>query len=519
MIDNGFQYHWLTAYTRGRMSGHQLDWARQPAFFKDYQNVSSFALPRPENLPQDSLFALAKKDFSTSKNAESPLNPDLVSHNLSLSDLASLFILTSAPTAKSTFPQGKIWYRSNASAGALHPLELYVSFPGDADLPPGLYHYDLLTPALNRISRNPLSTAFSAAFDRSISATQVDLKKDNLAPVLLISAMFFRTAWKYRDRAYRYLLLDCGHALENMALALRSMRIDFEIVLDFSDSCVNQSLNFDDQHEVCLAALRLRPFAGDSLRKFPDELPSAETDVISGIPHADNFIAYPLLNEIHQATSVPLLNGSAENKHSAPLFRKLSDWHDIPCDSATTTVFLSHVESLSRRRSRRNFTANATPLKVEKLYLLLDLLLQKALAVSGPQPEIAFCAAGIEGLNDGLYLLDRGRRCFALLDSNTSPSALAAAALDQRWLAQAALQFIFFADLESAAEKYGPRSYRYLNLAAGRLGQRLYLGATALNLGCCAVGAFYDRELAASCSLPENYDPLYLLALGPVAGK
>jgi len=51
MIDNGSQYHWLTAYTRGRMSGHQLDWARQPAFFKDYHNVSSFALPRPENLP------------------------------------------------------------------------------------------------------------------------------------------------------------------------------------------------------------------------------------------------------------------------------------------------------------------------------------------------------------------------------------------------------------------------------------------------------------------------------------
>ncbi len=519
MIADGSQYHWLTAYTRGRMSGHQLDWAKQPAFFKDYQNVPSFTLPRPENLPQDSLFELVKKDFSTSKNANSSPNLDSVSYNLSLSDLASLFILTSAPTAKSTFSQGEIWYRSNASAGALHPLEFYVSFPGDADLPPGLYHYDLLKPALNRISRNPSSTVFNTAFDRSISATSADLKKDNLAPVLLISAIFFRTAWKYRERAYRYLLLDCGHALENMVLALRSMQIDFEIVLDFSDSCVNQSLNFDDQHEVCLAALRLRPFAADNSRKFPDELPAAETDVISGIPHADNFVAYPLLNEIHQATSVPLLNGSAENKHSVPLSRKFSDWHDIPCDPATTTIFLSYVESLSRRRSRRNFTANASSLKVETLYLLLNLLLQKNLSISGPQPEIAFCATGIEGLNDGLYLLDCSRRCFALLDSDTSPSALAAAALDQRWLAQAALQFIFFADLESAAEKYGPRSYRYLNLAAGRLGQRLYLGVTALNLGCCAVGAFYDRELAARCSLPENYDPLYLVALGPVAGK
>jgi SagB-type dehydrogenase family enzyme len=30
---------------------------------------------------------------------------------------------------------------------------------------------------------------------------------------------------------------------------------------------------------------------------------------------------------------------------------------------------------------------------------------------------------------------------------------------------------------------------------AGHIGQSLYLAATAMNLGCCTVGAFYDEEV------------------------
>jgi nitroreductase len=55
-------------------------------------------------------------------------------------------------------------------------------------------------------------------------------------------------------------------------------------------------------------------------------------------------------------------------------------------------------------------------------------------------------------------------------------------------------------------------------LAAGRAGQRLYLAATALGLGACGVGAYYDRELAAAAMLPEAGWPLYLVAAGPVKG-
>ena len=150
---------------------------------------------------------------------------------------------------------------------------------------------------------------------------------------------------------------------------------------------------------------------------------------------------------------------------------------------------------------------------------MLVLLAQNVHINSLPLPEIVFLAGDVKGLVDGFYLFDLSAGRFGCLSDQDRRRAVAVAALDQRWLERAALQFIFLADLEADQELYGPRSYRYLQIAAGCLGQRLYLGATALGLGCCAVGAFYDRELIRTCCLPENLDPFYLVAVGPVVGN
>lgn len=43
--------------------------------------------------------------------------------------------------------------------------------------------------------------------------------------------------------------------------------------------------------------------------------------------------------------------------------------------------------------------------------------------------------------------------------------------------------------------KYMERAYRYIYMDAGHIAQNLYLAATALGLGCCAIGALYDEEV------------------------
>jgi len=53
-------------------------------------------------------------------------------------------------------------------------------------------------------------------------------------------------------------------------------------------------------------------------------------------------------------------------------------------------------------------------------------------------------------------------------------------------------------------------------MTAGRMGERLYLGAAAMGLGCCGIGALYDEEAAALLGLQGASRLLYLVAVGEV---
>jgi nitroreductase len=52
---------------------------------------------------------------------------------------------------------------------------------------------------------------------------------------------------------------------------------------------------------------------------------------------------------------------------------------------------------------------------------------------------------------------------------------------------------------------------------AGHIGQALYLSATALDLGCCTVGAFFDEEVDHMIGVDgKNELSVYLGAIGHV---
>ena len=67
-----------------------------------------------------------------------------------------------------------------------------------------------------------------------------------------------------------------------------------------------------------------------------------------------------------------------------------------------------------------------------------------------------------------------------------------------------------------AADALGPaRGYRHALLEAGLVGERVYLQATALGLGVCAVGAFYDDEASRLVGVdPAREWVLHFVAVG-----
>jgi SagB-type dehydrogenase family enzyme len=101
----------------------------------------------------------------------------------------------------------------------------------------------------------------------------------------------------------------------------------------------------------------------------------------------------------------------------------------------------------------------------------------------------------VNDLNPGLYHFDIRENHLILLKEGNLGQSLSRAGLGQEMLAEASCVFVWTAIVKRSKWKYRQRAYRYVYMDVGHIGQNLYLAATAMNLGCCTVGAFYDEEV------------------------
>jgi len=123
----------------------------------------------------------------------------------------------------------------------------------------------------------------------------------------------------------------------------------------------------------------------------------------------------------------------------------------------------------------------------------------------------------ISNLTPGIYHLDVPEFCLELLREGYLGREIAEAALHQQMAASAALVFVWTAVIERSSWKYGERAARYIYLDAGHIGQNLYLAATALNLGCCTIGAFYDDKVNKLIGVNgKDETAIYLATVGKV---
>jgi SagB-type dehydrogenase family enzyme len=103
------------------------------------------------------------------------------------------------------------------------------------------------------------------------------------------------------------------------------------------------------------------------------------------------------------------------------------------------------------------------------------------------------------------------------LDNSSVGRTLADACLQQRWMEQAAVVFIWTAVFGRCEWKYGNRAFRYIYLDAGHIAAHVSLAAVALGLGSCQVGAFFDDEVNRLIGVNgENESAVYLTTVGHV---
>ncbi len=493
-------YHRHTSYDRHQMEGHFLDWSNQPSVYKEYDDLKAVPLPVAAPAPEVSLSEIVLSD----RGEELPAS-------FSLEQLSRIFSLAYCLTARSVHANGEFFYRSVPSAGALYPYELYVAARSLSGLPDGLYHYAISRRALVQVRPGNY-------LDELCSPLRPGAAEEAPRLMFFVTAIFFRSAWKYRARSYRYHLMDSGHLLESLILALKALGLPGELILDFDDEGINSFLGCDTEREVCLGLVSVGcqgEFAGLAAN-LPAGLPEA---LAAASRVAPKEIVYPALQDIHLAGSrvgappgvIPAMIGEVGDLPTS--------WQPIP-EAKVWPEQMPYGEAVRQRRSRRNFINEALPQAVFQAFTTLLCAGSEAPGSRSRHQRqtlaLGFLAGNVEGLDPGCYWLDPSPHRIGMTRPGALLARMAHICLDQEWLTQASVHFFFVTNLGLLDKVWGARGYRYAMMTAGRLGQMVYMAATSLGLGCCGIGAFYDKEAAALLGLNEASAMLYLLGVGAV---
>ena len=284
-------------------------------------------------------------------------------------------------------------------------------------------------------------------------------------------------------------------------------------------------LGLDGSREVCLACVTVGQVekgnvsapASEKIWEGVDFLPEKlqEASRVS-----DREIFYEEIMDCYRAgLSIPEFQNS-ESDLMNKLGVAFQQWEDLEDLEISDVEKVLYPQSVFYRRSKRNYVGQA--LSYEKFMKLLNLVADAAhqdFPSESTYPSslsIGMLTGKIEDTPSGFYILDTAKKKLGCVYAGNLTQKMATVCLDQEWLRSAAVHFLLMTNLAEIDRIWGPRGYRYAMLTAGRIGQSIYLGATALGLGCCGIGALYDQEAKDLLGINQASALLYLVAAGPV---
>jgi SagB-type dehydrogenase family enzyme len=228
----GDKFQENTKHSRKRLLGGYLDWSNKPETYKNYTSAKTVPLSRKFPAESLSVVEALKKRRSVRSFSSKPLSMD------------DLSFLLWASTGVQRSERG-YEFRTAPSAGALYPIETYLVVNSVEDLEKALYHYDIEAHALEEMKAGDFAEEMAhAALEQKMCI--------NAQVVLVWTAVFERSKWKYAQRAYRYVYLEAGHMAQNLALAATGIGLGACQIGAFFDDEVNQILGVDGKKESAI---------------------------------------------------------------------------------------------------------------------------------------------------------------------------------------------------------------------------------------------------------------------------
>ncbi len=489
------RYHEATKYRIDTVAAHPgLDWSSQPDPWKEFHSGTRIDLARTLLVAQD-------------EDSEKPVLVPRAGGNFGLPELSTLLLHTNGATAVTRDAARPVYFRAAPSAGALYPTEIYVFLRDVEGIDDGVYNF--------QIRDHSLAPVMEGDFSRDLAALTFSHPSVASARcVFLFSAVYFRSSWRYQERAYRRILLDTGHVLGNLVTFAPRLGLSATLIGSFADEGLDDLLLLPGEEEsvVALAAIN---------EDGPPIAVIGRSDRDSVDPRADD------MKSLHSAGRIRDLAAACRAPRHAEALTATDAQTVVPlprCDRTWSDDLCATI--LSRRSTRRFSGAGIDRRQLSELLGLAYAPVRRLAREGGcelfdpARLKTWLSLHEVDGLEPGLYRYDPVDHRLLLIRRGRHEHEDHHIALGQDLARQAALVVYHSADLEEAENELGARSYRFLGLDAGHIGQRLNLAALEMGLGVSGIGGYFDDEVNNLFGMPRDESIIYMTCIGrPAEGS
>lgn len=506
--------HRLERYANGPEA---LDWSMQPDPFRQFEGTARIELPFSNQDEGVGYCSLYDPGSVTPKTCNLETIGTLLEYSMGLSAWKEY--------------HGDRWaLRCNPSSGNLHPTEAYVIANGIAGLEAGVYHYVSYDHALEQ---------------RCVFDTDKNSTAKTKGPSLLIglSSVYWREAWKYGERAFRYCQLDTGHALAAIRYACALLGWKAELISNADDTAIEEILGLNRGGDFGKAErehpdLLLRIVIPDTTpndNDFETILQYSQQGHWSGVANVldqRHMYDWPIIDEVSTAARTMGLTTSGHWKPS-----ELPP--PLPCKTE-----LQAQDIIQRRRSAQRFDG-ITAMEAEDFFRVLDMVMPRSntppwdTITWSPKIHLVLFVHRVNGLEPGLYILLRNEQVldslksaltnkmqwqrieqapghinlYRLVKANARKAA-ATLSCHQRIASDSAFSMGMLSEFDVALQT-SPWAYKQLYWEAGVLGQVLYLEAEAIDLQGTGIGCYFDDAFHETLGIKDTqFQSVYHFTVG-----
>lgn len=420
-------YHNITkhSYESIRSNPNRLDWDHQPKVFKTYDNVLKTVQFDQKNETHRFLYLIA------------------------------------GITAKKSYPGVEYYLRTNPSAGALYPNEIYFQTRNVDGFTNGIYHYN--------IAQSCFDMLYEFEGNEGIEA-DLELESQYDGFIFLISSVYYRSSWKYKNRAFRYCLLDAGHILGSLEASSYIYEKAISIKYDFNKEKLNRQFGFEDK-EFFNSAVICGKQTSQSVRSVQMQL-----DYVDPCYY---FEQNKLIEDAY--------------KDSIMCSSELLEPKKIEFDLEKHRL----EEVIFKRRSIRDLTSKS--IQKNDFEQIMQIVNRSVQADSNEEIKVYAVINRVQDIINGVYYNGQ------YIKTGDFSQKAGYLCLEQSLGSQSAVTFFLISQAQN---------YQALYQKAGIIGHRIYLSSNYLNIGCSGIGAYYDDEVLQFLQLDQDHMVLYALAIG-----